>query len=136
MVSLMLTKCLFVFILSGYGNTAPTTSEGGLLVYTGGFLSIIGFLALNNTAANVWKNLAEDVFLRYKLKWLVKGPLSVLFWCCVLILWVLVLAVSMQRYRRNRTDEDFSLADAYWFSYITSTTGKQKPSSISGKFVD
>lgn len=35
---------------------------------------------------------------------------------------MLILALSMQKYRRNRLDEDFSRKDAYWFSYITTTT--------------
>ncbi|CAB9521500.1 expressed unknown protein [Seminavis robusta] len=106
----------------GYGNTAPTTDEGRLLVYTCGFVTIIGFLALNNSASNVWKILVDDLFLRLKLKRLVKGPLSVLFWLCTTILWMLVLALAMQKYRRNRLAEDFSLKDAFWFSYITTTT--------------
>lgn len=59
---------------SGYGNTAPTTNEGRLLVYTGGFITIVGFLPLKNTATNVWRTLIEDLFLRLKWKRLVKGP--------------------------------------------------------------
>lgn len=114
---------VILFLLhSGYGNTAPSTDEGKLLVYTCGFVTIIGFLALNNTAANVWKTLIEDIFIRLKLKRLVKGPLSVLFWLCTTILWMLVLALAMQKYRRNRVGDDFALSDAYWFSYITTTT--------------
>ena len=50
------------------------------------------------------------------------GPLCVMFWLCMTILWMLVLALAMQRYRRNRVGDDFSLSDAYWFSYITTTT--------------
>ncbi|CAB9503397.1 Potassium channel subfamily K member [Seminavis robusta] len=106
----------------GYGNTAPSTNEGRLLVYTCGFLTILGFVALNNTAANVWKNLIEDAFLRLNWKRLVHGPICVLFWLCTTILWMLVLALSIQKYRRNRIGDDFPLSDAYWFSYITTTT--------------
>ena len=85
-------------------------------------MTIIGFLALNNTAAKVWKALFEDVFLRLKLKRLVHGPLAVLFWLSMTILWMLVLALAMQKYKTNRIGEGFSLSDAYWFSYITITT--------------
>ena len=93
-----------------------------MLVYTGGFLTIVGFLTLNNTASNVWKTLIDDLFLRLKWKRLVRGPPSVLFWLCVTVLWMLVLALSMQAYRNNRVHDHFPLKDAYWFSYITTTT--------------
>ena len=93
-----------------------------MLVYTCGFVTIIGFLILNNTAAHVWKHIIEDIFHRFKLKCLIKGPLSVLFWLCMTIFWMLMTALAMKSYRQKRIVEEFPLKDAYWFSYITITT--------------
>ena len=93
-----------------------------MLVYTCGFITIIGFLILNNTAAHVWKHIIEDVFHRSNLTMLINGPLSVLFWFFMTIIWMLITAFAMKSYREDRTDEAFPFKDAYWFSYITTTT--------------
>lgn len=105
-------------------DTAILHQPQRILVYTAGFITIIGFLTLNNTAANVWRYLTEDFFLRCKLKKLVSGPLSVLFWFSMLLLWMLILAVSIQRYQKTiiGEEDDFPLKGAYWFAYITTTT--------------
>ncbi|CAB9522479.1 expressed unknown protein [Seminavis robusta] len=110
----------------GYGNTAPATVAGRSLVYTGGFVTIIAFIALNNSGSAVWKLLAEDIFLRYKLPYLMQGPICCLFWLCMTILWMLILALSVQTYHNHRLGDpgpaDFPLSEAFWFSYITTTT--------------
>lgn len=67
----------------GYGNTAPTTQEGRILVFTCGLLTIVGFVALNNTAANVWETLVDDVFLRLKWKKLVRVHSAFCFGCAL-----------------------------------------------------
>ncbi|CAB9527461.1 Potassium channel subfamily K member [Seminavis robusta] len=110
----------------GYGNTAPVTPEGRALVITLGFLTIIGFLALNNTAATVIRVIVDDMFLRCNLNSFVHGPIACIFWLAMTIVWVLVLAVSIMAYKDNRLggaeEANFPLGDAFWFSYVTTTT--------------
>ncbi|CAB9530461.1 expressed unknown protein [Seminavis robusta] len=116
---------LFWFTLMttiGYGNTAPESDEGRFLVCTAGFLTIILFLALNNTAAQVWKNMFDHFFLKLHQPNLVRGPLSVLFWLAMSFLWMLVLTGVAVAYTTGRLGAARPLKDMYWFSFVTITT--------------
>ena len=114
----LLSRCLN----SGYGNTAPTTYGGQVLVITGGFVTIVSFLVLNTIGAREWQTVVEDMFLRRRLRRLVRGKLSLLFWFSMIFLWLLFMALVTQVYREKRTNQEISLHEAYWFSYITTTT--------------
>ncbi|CAB9517688.1 expressed unknown protein [Seminavis robusta] len=111
-----------IFTTIGYGNTAPESDEGRFLVCTAGFLTIVLFLALNNTAAQVWKNLFEHYFHKLNLSFLIRGPLSVLFWLTMTFLWMLVLASVVMAYQMGRYGDARPLKDLYWFSFVTVTT--------------
>jgi len=45
-----------------------------------------------------------------------------LFWGLVYYSWMLVVAWKTVHWKEERLDEDFSYKDAYWFSFITTTT--------------
>ena len=106
----------------GYGNTAPSTDGGRFLILTCGFITIIGFIGLNNSASGILMTIVDDFLLRLRLHKLTKGIGAVLLWLCLLIIWMLVLAAVIVAYYKNRIGSYLSLWDAYWFSYITTTT--------------
>lgn len=106
----------------GYGNAIPTTEAARLLVYTCGFITVIGFIALNNTASGFVATVVDDLLLRLRLHGLTKGVFSVLLWLCLLILAMLGLAGATKLWILQRMGVTMSLSDAYWFSFTTSTT--------------
>lgn len=89
---------------------------------TCGFVTIIGFLALNSTASNILLAIIDDILIRLRLRQLTKGLKAVIFWLCLLILWMLVLALIVKSWIQRRQGANMPLSDAYWFSYITTTT--------------
>jgi Ion channel len=106
----------------GYGNAIPATVSARLLVYTCGFITVIGFIALNNTAGGFVVTVVDDLLLRLRLQRLTKGIFSVLLWLCLLILTMLALAGATKSWVQKRMNATVSLSDAYWYSFITSTT--------------
>ncbi len=114
----------------GYGNTAPVTVEGRLLVYFMGFLSILLFSAAMGNAGSVLLTIVDDFFERVGLKRLTKGIAAVVFWLATLLLWLLVIAgiywLWAEKHYGIYWKEDpsvrFKLSDAYWFAYISVTT--------------
>jgi len=106
----------------GYGTYYPHTDGGRFMVYTCGFLCIIATIAFNATAGHVMLVICDDILHRARLSRFTKGPLAVLFWLCLLILWMLVLSLCVKNFVIQRTDNKFSLSRAYWFAFISTTT--------------
>jgi len=124
----------------GYGNTAPSTRGGRLLVYTLGFVSIIAFAAILGSAGYVMLTICDDFFLRVRLKRLADGFLSALFWLSAMLLWFCFVAFIFRvGYERRFPVKEgitvqldgasilyqappFSFSDGFWFSFITGTT--------------
>jgi len=106
----------------GYGHTSPSTFGGRLLVYIMGFLSILVFTALIGQAGYICVTVFDDAFLRLKLKKLVRGPLSIFFWLCTLLLWMLVVAGIFIWWAKKRANFKVPLHDSYWFTFISTTT--------------
>jgi len=108
----------------GYGNTAPITPGGRLLVYFMGFVSILAFTAVMGHAGYILLVIVDDFFYRKNLKKLTEGFLAVLFWLCMLILWILVLAGISVLYTRDRYGDghDNDLAENFWWAFISVTT--------------
>ena len=105
----------------GYGNTAPVTIGGRALVYTAGFMSILVFTALVSQAGYVCVTVVDDMFLRCRMGRFTKGPLSVIFWLCTLISWILVTAGTKLAYsNRRKWGEDYRTI--LWFTYVSITT--------------
>lgn len=106
----------------GYGNTAPTTTGGRTLIYTLGFLSILLFGSVIGWAGHISIVIFDDFCLRCNLQWLIKGFVAPLFWLSMLALWLLVLAALSMRYSNVVGQDIATLADAYYFMYISITT--------------
>ena len=110
----------------GYGrNTSPVTAAGRLLVFTFGGLTIILFLALNATAGNVVEVVVDDFLIRKGLRRLTRGFPAVLVWLVLTISWTTFVAVVSLTWTEDRLggpQEEFTVQDALWFSYITITT--------------
>ena len=106
----------------GYGSAVPETAEARTLVYICGFITIIGFIGLNSTASSYVLTVVEDVFLRLNLQRLTTGIPSVMFWFSMCVLAMLALAAATIHWAQERMAYSMSLADAFWFSYITITT--------------
>mmetsp|Transcript_19315 Transcript_19315/g.32079 ORF Transcript_19315/g.32079 Transcript_19315/m.32079 type:complete len:174 (-) Transcript_19315:113-634(-) len=93
-----------------------------MLIFVCGFITIIGFIGLNNTASNVLVIIVDDLLIRSRLPKFTKGLRAVTLWLCLLILWMLVLAIVFKAFIEGRSGIYVPLSDAYWFSYITTTT--------------
>jgi hypothetical protein len=106
----------------GYGSAVPDTEGGRALVYTCGFITIIGFIALNSTASSFVLTIVDDILLRQNLRPLTRGIPSVLLWLGLYVLAVLGLAASTVRWAEDRIKYTMPLGDAFWFSYVTTTT--------------
>jgi hypothetical protein len=106
----------------GYGNTAPVTIGGRLLVILLGFFSILGFTACIGSAAYVGLCIIDDFLKRINQRQLTEGWLSVMFWFSILSLWILAISGLTVYYTDERYIDGLSLWDAFWFSYISITT--------------
>lgn len=106
----------------GYGSAVPDTEGGRALVYTCGFITIIGFIGLNSTASTFVLTIVDDVLLRLNLGRLTRGIPSVLLWLGLYVLAVLGLAAATIHWAKERINYSMPLGDAFWFSYVTTTT--------------
>lgn len=106
----------------GYGNAAPATDSGKLMVYIFGFISIIAFAALLTTAGYIICTIIDDFFLARRMKYMTQGILAILFWLAALLGWMLILAYYAYWFTTTRLGEPTSLKESFWFSYITLTT--------------
>ena len=106
----------------GYGNAAPATDSGKLLVYIFGFISIIAFAALLTTAGYIICTIFDDFFLARHMKYMTQGCFAILFWLAALLAWMLILAYYAYWFTTTRLGDETSLKASFWFSYITLTT--------------
>ena len=91
----------------GYGNTAPATAGGKILVVILGFISILAFTFVSGAVGHVTLTIIDDFFRRFKykrlkMKHLSEGWLSVLFWLTMLVISLFGLAGVKFRFARNR----------------------------------
>jgi len=106
-----------------YGNTAPVTQEGRLLVYTVGFLSILVFAVVLGHAGNIVTAIFDDWLSRVKILSIVKRNwVMCLFWGTLYYTWMCVVAWKTVHWKEERLGGDFHFKEAYWFSFITTTT--------------
>jgi len=106
----------------GYGNVSPVTPAGRALTCVMGFVSILVFLALLALAGSVVRTIYDDFVRRTKLYQLRPTWVNAVIWCCLAYLWMLVMAWQYQGFRSRRLQEPISLAEGYWFAWISSTT--------------
>ena len=107
----------------GYGNTTPKTTEGRMLVFTVGFLSILIFALVLGNAGRIVTAIFDDWLSRVKVLSCVRQDwIMCLFWGGLYYFWMSIVALETVRWKKERLDEDFSYQDAYWFAFITTTT--------------
>ena len=108
----------------GYGNQAPSTSEGRTLIYTAGFFSILMFAVTLGFAGYILSSIIDDIVQRTHVEFISWPSVGCVIWGACWMAWMLVIAASAGLfYGRRLGDEDFaSGADLYWFAYISTTT--------------
>jgi len=106
----------------GYGNTAPTTEGGRAMIYTLGFFSILLFAGVLGTAGTIVVTIWDDFIDRTKLHQLNIPWVGCIFWGCCYYAWMLVIAAVTQNWKAARLGEDMDFSEAYWFSYVSTTT--------------
>lgn len=99
------------------------TVGGRALVFTVGFVSIIIFAGILSTAGYIITTIIDDALNRSRrTKWLKIPLVQMLIWGILFYAFLGVIAQTTIYWKRERVGVDMSFMDAYWFSFITSTT--------------
>jgi hypothetical protein len=106
----------------GYGNATPETKGGRAMIYTLGFLSILMFAIILGTAGTIIVTIWDDFIDRTKLHQLNIPWVACVFWGFCYYAWLLAIAVVTQNWKNARLGDDMEFSEAYWFSYISTTT--------------
>lgn len=106
----------------GYGNTAPQTAGGHAMVFTFGFLCILFFGVVLAQSGTIMTAIFDDWVERVHLSWLRIPSLACIFWGVLYYSWMLIIAAYTQAWKQFRLEEEFQFSDAYWFSFISTTT--------------
>jgi Ion channel len=109
----------------GYGNMPPETHTGRGIVYSFGFLGILLFGGILANAGRVISTIADDAFRRRQWTHIIRSPWSSsVVWALSYYAWMLVIANSITSWKQSRLGvswNEFSYADGYWFSYISTS---------------
>ena len=92
------------------------------MFFTVGFVNILVFGAVAAAAGYILSALANDFASRRGIPIESKPWIGCTFWAVLLYLWMLVIAFVYQHWKTSRLGIDFKLSDAYWFSYVSTTT--------------
>jgi Ion channel len=119
----MSSHIILVMTTIGYGNASPTTVGGRAMVYLLGSISILLFGGVSARAAYVITSLLEDFLTRIGVqKWFTTGK-ETLLWGAIYCAWMLTIAVHYIQWQESRLgNKHESLAEGYWFAYISTTT--------------
>jgi hypothetical protein len=92
------------------------------MIYTLGFLSILMFAIILGTAGTIIVTIWDDFINRTKLHQLNIPWVACVFWGFCYYAWLLAIAVVTQNWKEARLGDDMEFSEAYWFSYISTTT--------------
>jgi hypothetical protein len=92
------------------------------MIYTLGFLSILMFAIILGAAGTIVVTIWDDFINRTKLHYFNTPWLGCIFWGFCYYAWMLVIADTTQKWKKARLDENMLFSEAYWFSYISTTT--------------
>lgn len=92
------------------------------MVLTVGFLNILLFGAVAASAGYVMTSLANDLAARKGVPLETKPWIACVFWAALLYLWMIAIACVYQQWKSVRLQDDVTLFEAFWFSYISTTT--------------
>jgi hypothetical protein len=112
------------FCRIGYGNQAPVTTEGRVLIVTAGLLSILLFAVVLGGSGFIISAIFDDMMSRIHLSFLTWPSVGCLLWGSCWIAWMLGIGYSADEFWRLRLgDEDFANnEDIFWFAFISTTT--------------
>lgn len=108
----------------GYGNVAPESFWGKTLVFSMGFISMILFGLAATRAAYVITSIFDDLLVQLKLRVLTRPWIQVFLWGIFYYVWMVLIAYVYSWWRVERLGKGsaVSFSNAYWFSYISTTT--------------
>lgn len=108
----------------GYGNQAPVTVGGRVMIFTLGFLSILLFGSILAAAGTIISHLVHDFVVRSKIRCLTNKFIMMLIWGSLWVAWMVLLSNYMIEVSRFRWGPDsvLSWGDGMWFAYISTTT--------------
>lgn len=107
----------------GYGNQSPSTVEGQAMIYTLGFLSILLFALVALQSGRITALLFDDVMRKtHVLSWFSRPFLGTLLWGILYWAWLALIGSFTVDWKVSRMGEEFSMSDAFWFAYISTTT--------------
>ena len=92
------------------------------MIYTLGFLSILLFATILGAAGKIVVTIWDDFINRTKLHRLNIPWVACIFWGFCYYAWLLVIAVVTKSWKAERLGEDMQFSEAYWFSFISTTT--------------
>ena len=92
------------------------------MVFTAGFVSILLFGAVLAKAGSIVTTIVDDASDRLKLTKVNKPWVGTLFWGCLYYGWMCIIALYAAWWKNDRLGEHMQYKDAYWFSFISTTT--------------
>lgn len=94
-------------------------------MFTLGFFSILAFGGILATAGKITNAVADDLLRRLRLQWMTRPFIACITWGGLYYSWMVLTAFVTMRWKLTRLGEapsEFKFSDAFWFSYISSTT--------------
>lgn len=92
------------------------------MVYTLGFLSILLFAVILAGAGTIVVTIVDDFVDRTSLSQINFEWAAMIFWGCCYYAWMLCIAAYTRSWKAERLDVDMEFSEAYWFSFISTTT--------------
>ncbi|CAJ1954000.1 unnamed protein product [Cylindrotheca closterium] len=120
------TSWFFFTIMTtvGYGNQAPVTDEGRLLIYIAGIACLILFAAVLGSSGYIILAIFDDFVDRFRLSRFLQYPsVGVLLWGGIWIGWAYGIATDADYWWAERLpDFDVDRDDSLWFAFISTST--------------
>jgi hypothetical protein len=118
-----MSSCIVVPVMStiGYGNR-PTSWQGRTMVHTLGFLNVLLFGFISAAGGYVLNSVVNDFVSRRGFPAESRKWLASLLWAILLYFWMLIIALIYMHWKYHRLGQKVRLSDAFWFSYISTTT--------------
>ncbi|CAJ1954002.1 unnamed protein product [Cylindrotheca closterium] len=120
------TSWFFFTIMTtvGYGNQAPITEEGRLVIYIGGIAALILFASVLGSSGYIILAIFDDTVERFYLSRFLSIPIvGVVMWGGIWIAWAYGIATDADNWWAERLpDFEVDRDDALWFAFISTST--------------
>uniref|UniRef100_A0A7S2VE22 Potassium channel domain-containing protein n=1 Tax=Entomoneis paludosa TaxID=265537 RepID=A0A7S2VE22_9STRA len=101
---------------------APETTGGRTLVYIVGFICILAFGGILASAGYILSFLFDDFVEKNGMNVLSQPWCASLLWGSTYYAWMVLIGGITILWKKDRLGDSFGMRDAYWFSYISTTT--------------